>query len=336
MGNAMTLTCPVFDGTRVYENATVVVENGKISPQTQLGVGESAGDCFLMPGLVDGHTHLIGRAPMDRLVQYGVTATCAVGVSEGVARKSRGLKIHTSRTMALGSVTDGNAYVEGEIQAGADYIKVILEEPARMAPKTMELGVLRDIVFCAHAHGLQVAAHAVTLSMTRLAVEAGVDILIHVPITEAFPLALAEEIAKRGMAIVPTLTMMEAFAHDIRFPHYRPEHYPNGENTVRLLHSLGVPVLAGTDASDVPFVPKVWHGSSLHHELELLVRAGLTPTEALQGATGKLAEVFGLPQVGKITPGYAADLVLVEGRPDRSISDTANIRQIWVDGTPVL
>lgn len=335
MGEKFTLTYPVFDGTRVYEAATVVVENGKISSQTQLGVGKGPGNCFLMPGLIDGHTHLIGKKPMDRLVRHGVTTTCAVGLSENIARQSDSLHIWTSRTMALGSVTDGRAYVEQEIQAGADYIKVILESPARMAAKTMSLGVLQDIVSCAHDHGRKVAAHAVTLPMTRLAVEAGVDILIHVPMTEVFPIDLAEQIASQGMAIVPTLTMMEAFAKDIRFVHYRPEHYPNAENAVRLLHSLGVPVLAGTDASDVPFVPKVWHGSSLHHELELLVQAGLSPVEALQGATRKMAEVFGLPQVGNIAPGCAADMVLVEGRPDMRISDTTRIRQIWVGGQPI-
>lgn len=74
----------------------------------------------------------------------------------------------------------------------------------------------------------------------------------------------------------------------------------------------------------------------MHQELELLVQAGLTPIEALQGATSRVAEVFGLPQGDRIAPGAPADLVLVEGRPDRDISDTTNIRQIWVDGTPIL
>ena len=330
------LNYPVFDGIRVYDAATVVIENGKISEETVLGQGEANSDFFLMPGLIDGHTHLIGKEPMDALVRHGVTTTCAVGVSESIANQSDSLKIWTSRTLALGNISDGKAYVEREIAAGADYIKVILESPARMAPKTMDFAVLCDIVRQAHTYGKKVAAHAVMVSMARMAVEAGVDILIHVPMTEAFPVELAEQMAKQGTAIVPTLTMMEAFAQDPRFTHYKPEHYPNAEAAVRLLHSLGVPILAGTDASDVPFVPKVWHGSALHQELELLVKAGLSPIEALQGATARLAEVFGLPQGGRIAPGAAADLVLVEGRPDQNISDTANIRQIWVDGTPIL
>ena len=336
MQRKQVLNYPVFDGIDVYDAATVVIENGKISRETVLGQGKTDSDFFLMPGLIDGHTHLIGKEPMDALVRHGVTATCAVGVSESIASLSDSLKIRTSRTMALGNISDGKAYVGREIGDGADYIKVILESPARMAPKTMDFSVLCEIVRCAHAHGKKVAAHAVVVSMVRMAVEAGVDILIHVPMTEAFPVELAEQMAKQGMAIVPTLTMMEAFAQDLRFAHYKPEHYPNAEAAVRLLHRLDVPILAGTDASDVPFVPKVWHGSALHHELELLVKAGLSPTEALRGATSRPAEVFGLPHGGRIVSEAAADLVLVEGRPDRKISDTANIRQIWVDGTPIL
>ena len=332
----LVLNYPVFDGVRVNDAATVVIENGKISRETVLEQGEASSDFFLMPGLIDGHTHLIGKVSMDQLVRHGVTATCAVDVSASVAGQSDSLKIWSSRTMALGNISDGKAYAEREIGAGADYIKVILESPARMAPKTMDVTVLCDIVRQAHARGKKVAAHAVAVSMARMAVEAGVDILIHVPMTEAFPAELAEQMAKQGTAIVPTLTMMKAFAQDPRFAHYKPEHYPNAEAAVGLLHSLGVPILAGTDASDAPFVPKIRHGSALHQELELLVQAGLTPIEALQGATSRLADVFGLPQGGRIAPGAPADLVLMEGRPDRDISDTKNIRQIWVDGTPIL
>lgn len=140
------LNYPVFDGIRVNDAATVVIENGKISRETVLEQGEASSNFFLMPGLIDGHTHLIGKVPMDQLVRYGVTTTCAVDVSASVASQSDSLKIWTSRTIALGNISGGNAYVEREIGAGADYIKVILESPDRMAPKTMDATVLCDIV----------------------------------------------------------------------------------------------------------------------------------------------------------------------------------------------
>ena len=327
------MICTVFDGKQVWEKAEVVIENGVISSiiGTDMCID---GNGFLMPGLMDGHTHFVNKDQMDEMVKNGVTTTCAVNLPEELVQQSDCLKIWTSRTMALGNVSDGRAYVDREAAQGADYIKIILETPARMAPRTMEYSVLCDIVHCAHDHGLKTAVHAVDVSMVEMAVEAGADILIHVPMKEPFPVELGERIAKQGMAIVPTLTMMEAFANDPKFAHYRPEHYPNAEVAVGLLHSLNVPILTGTDSSTAPFVPKVCHGTSLHHEMELLVKAGLKPLEVLQGATSKMAEVFGLENVGSLAPGYAADLILVEGRPDQRITDSTRIRQIWIDGKP--
>lgn len=336
MSEKVRLHYPVFDGRQVYEDAAVVIENGKISAETCLRQGEPKSDFLLMPGLIDAHIHLYNQGNVEDLLISGVTATCAVGVSATLQRKLEGLRIWTSRTMALGMVRDGRAYVEREIAAGADYIKVILEKPARMAPRTMEAKVLREIADCAHEHGRKVAAHAVSIPMVEMAVDAGVDILIHVPMTEPFPEELARRIGERGMAVVPTLTMMEAFAADPKFVHYRPEHYPNAEAAVRLLHQYHVPILTGTDSSEVPYVPKVPYGISLQHELQLLKNAGLSPMEVLQGATLTTAEVFGMTGYPTIAPGQPATMILVKGRPDRTITNSTRIVQIWVNGEPLL
>lgn len=81
---------------------------------------------------------------------------------------------------------------------------------------------------------------------------------------------------------------------------------------VRGLMERGVPVLAGTDTPNPLMVP----GYSLHEELDALVRAGLTPRQALAAATTVPADVlpFG-PPTGRIDAGYAADLVAVDGDP---------------------
>ena len=328
--------CTVFDGIRVYENASVTISGGNIRKLEETAPVNDRPMRFLMPGLIDGHTHLYNPEQMDELVRHGVTATCSVDVSRELADRSRALKLHTTRTMALGHISDGKAYVEREIAQGADYIKVILEQPAIMASRTMEAAVLRDIVQTAHEHGRKIAAHAVAIGMVRMAVDCGVDILIHVPMTEPFPRELAERIAAQGMCIVPTLVMMKAFANDPRFARYQPDHYPNAEAAVRLLHKLGVPILVGTDASDVPYVPKVFYGSSVHQEMALLVKAGIPPLDVLRGATSTMAECFSIPNIGRIAPGYPADLILIEGRPDRDITDSRKLKQVWVDGVPQL
>ncbi|WP_433667238.1 amidohydrolase family protein [Nocardia sp. CA-136227] len=76
-------------------------------------------------------------------------------------------------------------------------------------------------------------------------------------------------------------------------------------------------------------------GASLHHELELLVAAGLSPAEALHAATAGPAERFGLADRGAVAPGLRADLVLLEGDPLTDITATTRIRRIWSAGTPV-
>lgn len=318
MSDKTELNCTLFDGVNVFESATVVTENGMIADIT---VNEKPCETslFLMPGLIDSHTHLSSQKQIDKLLKNGVTTTCDVSVSKELYDNSDLLKIHSSFSMALGNVSDGIAYVENAVQNGADYIKVILEQPARMAAKTMKFSVLRDIVKTAHEHNLKVAVHAVTVSTVRMAVDAGVDILIHVPIKEEFPQDLAKQISEQGISVVPTLVMMNAFSKSLRFG-YKKEHYRNTENAVSLLHSCGVNIVAGTDSNNAVFVPKIAHGSSLHEELELLVKAGLTPVEALRSATSNAAEAFGI---------NTTDFILIKGRPDKNISDSKKIKDIF-------
>ena len=151
---------------------------------------------------------------------------------------------------------------------------------------------------------------------------------------EEYPAELAATIAERGIAVAPTLVMMETFATSRRNG-YIPEHYRNAENAVRLLHESGVRILAATDANSGSFAPAVAFGSTLHREMALLARAGLSPVEVLASATGRIAEVFGIDDIGAIRAGKRADLLLIDGRPDRNMADTSRIRQIWIDGKAI-
>ncbi len=75
--------------------------------------------------------------------------------------------------------------------------------------------------------------------------------------------------------------------------------------------------------------------TSLHRELELLVKAGLTPLEALASATSIPARIFDLPDRGRIIPGSRADLLLVEGDPTTDILSTRSITAVWKQGVEV-
>lgn len=91
----------------------------------------------------------------------------------------------------------------------------------------------------------------------------------------------------------------------------------------------GVKIIAGTDSA----APFVFPGSSLHEELELLVKAGLTPMEALQAATKNAAEFLGhLDSEGTVAAGKDADLVLLDANPLDDIHNTQKIRAVFVRG----
>jgi cytosine/adenosine deaminase-related metal-dependent hydrolase len=95
--------------------------------------------------------------------------------------------------------------------------------------------------------------------------------------------------------------------------------------TLAALHRAGVPLVAGTDQA----VP----GYSLHRELELYVEAGLTPMEAIQSATSVPARVMGLDgDVGTLTAGKRADLLVVDGDPLADIANTRRIALVVANG----
>ena len=94
---------------------------------------------------------------------------------------------------------------------------------------------------------------------------------------------------------------------------------------VEMMHEAGVPIGAGTDTPIAFAAP----GYSLHSELEMLVRAGLSPMQALEAATIRPAEFFGLSgEMGTIEEGRLADLVLLSGNPLGDITNTRTVEAV--------
>jgi imidazolonepropionase-like amidohydrolase len=105
--------------------------------------------------------------------------------------------------------------------------------------------------------------------------------------------------------------------------------FQESSKNVKRLWDAGVILAAGTDA---PY-PGVFQGESLHHELELMVRAGLTPLQAIQSATYNAAQIMKADKEwGSLQAGLRATLILVSGQPDQNISDTRKIELVIQDG----
>ena len=139
----------------------------------------------------------------------------------------------------------------------------------------------------------------------------------------------------------PTFQRGDALAHGLRSSPHRARsrsltphrQCPALRVKLKALHAAGVDIITGTDASvPVPSLGGLAHGASVHHELQYLVRAGLSPIEALRAATATPARRFGLADRGRIAEGLRADLVLVDGDPTTTITDTLNLRSIWRRG----
>jgi hypothetical protein len=112
------------------------------------------------------------------------------------------------------------------------------------------------------------------------------------------------------------------------FIDYQKQLFQAEMNVVGEMHRAGLPILAGTDGG-----PYTVAGFGMHQELALLVRAGLTPMQALQAATINPAKFLGESDtLGTIEQGKIANLILLEANPLENISNTERIDAVIVNG----
>jgi imidazolonepropionase-like amidohydrolase len=258
----------------------------------------------------------------------------------------------------LEDVAHAPDFVHARIAERADYIKLVIEDGAMFGTSLPALSEEQTeaVVRVAHAQGKLAVAHAHTQAAAWQAVRAGVDGLAHLFIDSPPEQALIAEIAERDIFVTPTLTLLEAMvgrrtgaglADDGRVRELLSKEWianlrrawrfdcpgdsEHAVEAVARLYAAGVRILAGTDAACLGIVGTA-PGPSLHRELELLVDAGLTESEAIAAATSVPADCFGLHDRGRIAPGLQADLVLVDGDPTTDISDSLSIEAVWRRG----
>ena len=231
--------------------------------------------------------------------------------------------------------TGAARFVTDRIAEGADYIKLIADIPGP------DQETLDALVATSHDQGKLTVAHAVSTAAFDMALQAGADMITHVPLDRRLTESTAARVLGQKCVSIPTLTMMKGIVDRIAaaaasqregVPAAGPS-YESARGSVAELHRAGVPILAGTDANagpGIPFSPR--HGESLHDELELLIDAGLSTVEALRAATVLPAQHLGLHDRGVIEPGRRADLVLINGDPIADIRATRQIRRVWCAG----
>ncbi|MGG4220037.1 amidohydrolase family protein [Paenibacillus jamilae] len=264
------------------------------------------------------------------------------------------------------TVKEAIKHVHTQVENGADYIKIMIEEGTVMgAPGLPVLNdeILKTAVTEAHKFDKLVIAHVLTARSSQEAINFGVDGLGHLFIDRpGYTSELVKSIASSGAFVIPCLVLNSSIigntalelANDPRvhsklspdwidilnssFNTFPQGNMEDSFKNVMDLHRAGVDILVGTDVAPVP-IPNLGglaHGASVHHEMQLLVKAGFTPIEALQSATSKPARCFGLIDRGRISEGARADLILVNGDPITNISDALSIKAVWFKGVQKL
>jgi imidazolonepropionase-like amidohydrolase len=274
---------------------------------------------------------------------FAVRDAIADGLVDGPRVLASGLVITTTNGhghdlgMEADTADEVRAAVEGRLDAGADAIKIVatggVHTPGSdlmAAQYTTEQ--MRPGIDAAHARGVAVGSHASNPRGIINATRAGIDTIEHGIFLDD---EAAAEMAAHGTTFVPTLAATHLFEPHSDHPaipdHVRekaaltvPAHRENFPRAVR----AGVRLATGTDAGST-FVP---HGV-VATEVELLTRFGIAPLDAIAAATANAADVVHLgDRIGRVTPGYQADLLIVDGDPTTRPADLRNVALVVRSG----
>lgn len=360
---------------RSLEFPTGTALPGLIDAHVHLVVPRSKGSMLDdMQALSDDELVVLGAASAERFLRAGVTTIfdCGARGTTGFRIRdaiSKGLVLGP-RTLISGrpiTRTGGHCWWWGGEADGVEGVRAavirLLDEEGADGIKIMATGgymttttnpsesaypreVFEAAVEETHRRGRYITAHAHGVEGMRLASEAGIDCLQHASMIGPDRTWQFDEQVARGMAARGTRAAM-TMAQGIRVARERGEtvdwrRAKRGDPLspamwmadARLLADAGVELVIGTDMTSVVDTD---HGEETILEIEALREIGFTPLEAIRSATSLAAANLRIEGVtGRLASGLAADVLVVEGRPDRDIHDLRNGRLVLRAGRPIL
>lgn len=259
--------------------------------------------------IVGGHGDVTGfRSDVLTALDSGYTCTGPVECAEKVRKSSK---------------------------SGADVIKItatggVLSQQGRGLEAHFTNEEMVSIANTAHALGLKVMAHAHGARGIEAAAAAGIDSIEHGTFADDAALKVMKA---KGTALVPTLMALEGVRARLGKGIYTPTVEVKAKQAleaagrqVTRAKAMGVTIAFGTDAG-------VFEHGSNGGEFALLVKAGMTPAEALASATTVAAKTLGMEnEIGRIAIGYSADMVAVDENPLTNIRTLEKADWVMVRG----
>jgi imidazolonepropionase-like amidohydrolase len=258
----------------------------------------------------------------------------------------------------------GRSAVRDNAEADVDWIKIRVDDNLGTTDK-MPWETVEAILTATHDRGLRLATHLFYLDDAKRLLRMGTDMVAHSIRDAEVDAEVVDLLLETGTCYVPTLTReVSTFAYAERpdffdDPFFQADAKPSevarvstadfmarmaenpasaryeealvqAQSNLKLLWDAGVRVAFGTDAGP----PARFPGYFEHMELQLMVDAGLTPTQALRTATGLAAGCLDMPDVGTLEPGKWADFLVLGRNPIEDISATKDLQAVYIAGNP--
>ena len=243
-----------------------------------------------------------------------------------------------------------------------DVVKVWVDD-RNGAVKKLPPNLYRAIIDEAHKHGLRVVVHVYYLADARDLVDAGADGFLHLVRDEEMDDALVKVMKTKHVFVTPNLSTSEAGTYTGK-PSWLDDpllaesatpamikkvadvyaaragaaprtvavtSYQKQQRSVARLNAAGVTIALGDDTG----IENTFYGYGEHHELELMVAAGMSPMQVIVAATKTPAELLKLDHLGTIARGKSADFIVLDANPLDDIRNTKKIANVYQRGHEV-